>query len=308
MSTLNPISSTEFDSAVQKVRFSPSGTYSAVGFTDGNLRVFDLETNVEVHHEPSAGEASVIGIGWLDDTHLLAAYTSGTVRSIDISGTKTSKIRLRTSVFSLGISRKGSKFAVGTENGEIRLFDIGTNREVAALDSASISDSTLSGHKSRVYSTVFISPTVFVSGGWDSQLMMFDLRESKPCVGSYYSPYICGDSIGVGKDEFMLVAGSWRPDNNVEVFDIRNFKKTQDMQCLSEDEPTSIYSLKLSENSKFFMACGSGSNSMSVVSMKNDTVMAKFNDPSPLLDLDFHPKKSAIIVGTAGNRLHYFKI
>lgn len=67
---------------------------------------------------------------------------------------------------------------------------------------------------------------MIASGGWDSTVILHDIRQKGPISG-ILGPYICGDSIDFnGKD---IITGSWRNENQIEVWDLRTTEKSKDI-------------------------------------------------------------------------------
>jgi len=65
-----------------------------------------------------------------------------------------------------------------------------------------------------------------VSGGWDNTIQIYDLRYRGP-VRTMYGPHICGDCIEIRSDGHTMVAGSYRAEDCIEVYDLRMYKRTR---------------------------------------------------------------------------------
>lgn len=50
------------------------------------------------------------------------------------------------------------------------------------------------GHSNRVFSVKFIDDHTVLSGGWDSVIHLWDVRQGKS-VKSFFGPHVAGDSI-----------------------------------------------------------------------------------------------------------------
>ena len=64
---------------------------------------------------------------------------------------------------------------------------------------------------------------MMVSGGWDNTLQIYDIRAKGP-VASIYGPQICGDTLDFRNDGCSLIAGSYRHDDALQLFDMRVMK------------------------------------------------------------------------------------
>ena len=76
-----------------------------------------------------------------------------------------------------------------------------------------------SGHSNRIFSVKFFDENTIISGGWDSVIHIWDLRQAKS-VHSFYGPHIAGDSIDL-KDHQILV-GCYASKAQIQLWDIRN--------------------------------------------------------------------------------------
>ena len=116
------------------------------------------------------------------------------------------------------------------------------------------------GPKNRTYCLKFDpnNPNILFSGGWDETLFLWDLRAKK--VQQYiYGPLICGDSIDC-KGNYVL-AGSWRENNNLQIFDMRNLKDFINIKW-DFKEKTKIYSSKFAKFDENIVIAGSSEKTM----------------------------------------------
>eukprot|EP00351_Strombidinopsis_sp_SopsisLIS2011_P001868 CAMPEP_0116875326 /NCGR_PEP_ID=MMETSP0463-20121206/7227_1 /TAXON_ID=181622 /ORGANISM="Strombidinopsis sp, Strain SopsisLIS2011" /LENGTH=93 /DNA_ID=CAMNT_0004520737 /DNA_START=543 /DNA_END=824 /DNA_ORIENTATION=+ len=68
---------------------------------------------------------------------------------------------------------------------------------------------------------------MFVSGGWDSTLQVYDLRVKAP-VAAIRGPLVCGaDAIDFKKDGWQVITGSYRQEEALEVYDLRKNEKVR---------------------------------------------------------------------------------
>lgn len=86
-------------------------------------------------------------------------------------------------------------FAAGGKDGIMRVYDEEKQELIGEMKSH---DKDLPGHTNRIYSVKWSKsdPNMFVSGGWDSTLQIYDLRLKAP-VSKISGPYLCGDGLDV---------------------------------------------------------------------------------------------------------------
>lgn len=110
-------------------------------------------------------------------------------------------------LYSIDFTPDGSTLATAGRDAHIRLYDEATKSLTLTLKEKGEHP----GHSNRIFACKFnqVNPNMIVSGGWDSTLQIYDIRE-KGAVASIYGPHICGDSIDFRNDGYTLLAGSYR--------------------------------------------------------------------------------------------------
>lgn len=78
------------------------------------------------------------------------------------------------------------------------------------------------GHDNRVFSVKYIDDKTLISGGWDSVVHVWDIREGKS-VRHFLGPHISGDSLDC-KDGKIL-AGCYAPKNQIHVYSLSTCQK-----------------------------------------------------------------------------------
>ena len=88
----------------------------------------------------------------------------------------------------------------------VRVYDEQTRGLVVALEGGGSGEP---GHSNRVFCVKFVQddPNLVISGGWDNNVKVWDVRMATP-ARSIYGPDICGDSIDLF--EGMLLTGSYK--------------------------------------------------------------------------------------------------
>lgn len=87
-------------------------------------------------------------------------------------------------------------------------------------------DSNQKGHTNRVFSIRFLpdNPNIFLSGGWDQTVHIWDIREQKH-VGSFFGPSVSGDSIDYSNG--LVLVGSYRSTDSIQLWDFGTRKLLQ---------------------------------------------------------------------------------
>jgi WD40 repeat protein len=101
----------------------------------------------------------------------------------------------------------GTLLATAGKDGYIRVYDETTKALTHTLKNLG----DVPAHSNRVFSVKFnpIDPNIICSGGWDSTLLVNDLRAGGP-VAAIYGPHICGDTIDFRYDGVTVLTGSYR--------------------------------------------------------------------------------------------------
>ena len=79
------------------------------------------------------------------------------------------------------------------------------------------------------------------------------------------SPHICGDSVDINPTGETILTGSWRVDNQLQLWDFHSgkLKETIDWDSLASNANL-IYASQFSKGGKYIAACGSGLNEAKV--------------------------------------------
>ena len=121
------------------------------------------------------------------------------------------------------------KICTGGKDCALRIYDDASKRLVRTYEKGSW---YTPGHSNRIFSIKFMpkDPNVIVSGGWDSSIFIWDLRQAKN-VAAFVGPSISGDTIDIR--DTVLMTGSHRAKESLELWDIGTRKRI----CEVEIEP-----------------------------------------------------------------------
>ena len=71
------------------------------------------------------------------------------------------------------------------------------------------------GHDNRIFAVKYIDENVIISGGWDSVVHFWDLRQGKS-VKHFYGPHISGESLDYHNG--MILAGCYSATKQLQIW------------------------------------------------------------------------------------------
>jgi COMPASS component SWD3 len=136
----------------------------------------------------------------------------------------------------------GTLFATAGSDCCVRVYDEQT-RKIKVEFAGGGNSGGESGHTNRVFAVKFDKEdeNMLISGGWDNNVKVWDLREPNP-VRYIYGPYICGDALDL--HEGYILTGSWRADKQLQLWDFGTCEFIEDIPMndgLASPQPCQIY-------------------------------------------------------------------
>lgn len=196
-------------------------------------------------------------------------------------------------IFAVDYRPDGSGFATAGKDKVVRLYSESTKQITSILKGGESSH----GHANRVFSLKF-HPTqehLLLSGGWDNTVQLWDDR-TPGAVSSIYGPHIAGDSIDVFEN--TLLTGSWRPEDPLELWDLRTLQKTTVVDWGNvPGENALLYSAEFSKDGSVFAAGGSGTNEVKVFDTASTQCVGTARLDSAAYTLDWAPSTRLLAVG-----------
>ena len=161
-----------------------------------------------------------------------------------------------TPIYACDFSKTGKVYATAGKDANVRVYDTETGKLVKSysLDNRNVGATTECVHNSRIY-CIISDPNDenrFISGGWDQKVIFWDIRQNDG-VAHIGGPNICGDAIDIKGNK--LLTGSWRSENQLEIWDIRSMKNLSLLK--SGTDQFQVYGAKFARKSNFFVAGGS---------------------------------------------------
>ena len=292
------------------VRFSPDGKYLAAGCGDGAIRVFsaqhgklsyNLEGGSNVALPTTALRFRPVTATSRTKNVLVAANAAGSVQHWHMTSGKClhSMEDEGNQVYALDYSDSGEKFVTAGKDTVVRVYDEATKTVTSEMSGGrNYSVDTTPGHSNRIFSVKYVpgDENVMVSGEWDNTIQIWDARVGY-AVRSVFGPHICGDSVDVRDGE--ILTGSWRPENQLQVFDFGSGQLIKDIPWFASStlagskQACMLYGAQFSkgEAGRFIAAGGSGVNEAKVFDhQNNDSVVGTLTGLSRgVFTLDFSP-------------------
>lgn len=263
-------------SEVFSIRFSPDGKFIAAGCGDGAIRVFNAQSGALAYNLQGGSNVALptTAIRFRPSSEntktknvLIAANAAGAVQHWHMTSGKclhSIEEENNNQVYALDYNLEGSKFVTAGKDTALRLYDEATKTLVTTMKGGfGFSSRSSPGHSNRIFS-VKIIPTddnIIISGGWDNTVQIWDARLGY-AVRSIFGPHLCGDALDIQGN--VIVTGSWRADNQLELWDFGTGAKISDVpwHVLPNQPPCMLYAAQFSKEGegRFIAAGGSGCN------------------------------------------------
>ena len=310
------------------VRFSPDGKFLAAGCGDGAIRVFNAQNGTLAYNLQGGSNVALpttairfrpLTASVRTKNVFLAANAAGAVQHWHMTSGKClhSLVDEENQVYALDYNTEGSKFATAGKDTAVRVYDEATKSLLVTMKGGmGYSTSVTPGHSNRVFSCKFhpVDENLIVTGGWDNTVQIWDVRAGC-AVRSIYGPHICGDALDICGNE--IVTGSWRANNQLEVWDFTTGNKISSVPWTSSvfasaGQPACMlyaaqFSKQRDEPGRYIAAGGSGLNEAKIFDHKNgDKVVGTITGLSRgVFAIDFSPENDnvAIAGGDASIRI-----
>lgn len=186
------------------VRFDPHDKYLAQGRGDGTVVIWNVHSNKEafVLNANMEEPMPMMMIRWRPAKS--QAITKNVILTVNADGSlqhwhTTSGKLLHTiyeelnQLLSCDYNHDGTQFCAAGSDCIVRVYDEQTRGLACVLDGSGSGEPP---HSNKVFCCKFDKedPNMLVSGGWDYNVKMWDIRSPNP-VRSIPGPLICGDSI-----------------------------------------------------------------------------------------------------------------
>ncbi|KAL8206398.1 UNVERIFIED_CONTAM: hypothetical protein K2H54_002188 [Gekko kuhli] len=299
--------------------FAPAGGQLAAGFGNGSVQLVDTATGLPGpslfpgHHLRHA--VTAVHFHRLKPSLLLAAGADGTISvySLPSPHPVASLTEKANEINALDVCRDGSAFATAGKDRHIRLYDSHTNQLFRLLEApdfmAGDEFTPHSGHSRRIFALCF-HPTelhLFLTGGWDNSVKVWDKRVNKGAQAMLNGPHICGPGIDVKGNR--VLTGSWVPRNALQLWDLRQTRLWQDLPFPgSPTQGEFLYSAQFCAGN-VVIAGGSGTCGAGLLHVGTGQVVGEIHLPNkPVHVVASAPGGQLVAVAGAGGNLHFAEL
>eukprot|EP00357_Protocruzia_adherens_P028148 CAMPEP_0114986746 /NCGR_PEP_ID=MMETSP0216-20121206/8599_1 /TAXON_ID=223996 /ORGANISM="Protocruzia adherens, Strain Boccale" /LENGTH=355 /DNA_ID=CAMNT_0002349219 /DNA_START=37 /DNA_END=1104 /DNA_ORIENTATION=+ len=305
------------------VKFDNEDKLLAAGCGDGSIKIYNAylgkTTHVLLHnHYSSETRMPCTGIMWRPPgasaktkNVLIASYSDGSLCHWHAtSGKCLHTIHEETNqIYCVDYARDGQSFATAGKDRTVRVYDEATKQVKAEMTRGNANNP---GHSNRIFSVKFHpqDSNVVFSGGWDDTIQIFDVREEGP-VRSFFGPHMCGDSMDIFED--TVLCGSWRPKDQLELFDFGSGQKIQSIEWTSgsiySNSECYIYSAQFHPSGELLAAGGSGTNEVKIFDRETQRAICTISDlPRACLSLNFSKGGSMLAIGSGDGCLRCMNV
>ncbi|XP_065890492.1 WD repeat-containing protein 38-like isoform X2 [Dysidea avara] len=287
--------------------FNKDGSMVAAGVSNGQIQVFHPNTGSQLYHlvDETMPKYPVVSVSFKKKEDsvkniLLAVYASGIVCHWHTSTQScVSKIREARQTLAVAYAPDCSTFTTAGADRKLLVYDETTHQLTATLE-ASINTQVMDGHASRVFSLKYhpTDPHLLISGGWDDTVQFWDTRE-KHSIRKLSGPHICGDAMDIEPETCRIATGSWRKDDNIQIWDFNTCKLIKTVY--SELLDSRLYGVRWAQKDTLLVG-GSQRNVVQVINTEYDGVHGEINHlSSGVYDVTYSPAIHCAAVATGSS-------
>ncbi|XP_041069626.1 uncharacterized WD repeat-containing protein all2124-like [Carcharodon carcharias] len=267
-------------SGIYSIQFSPDAQQLAVGFGNGAIQVLNAATGI-VASELSPGHRTRQAVTAMRyyPKHINILMTAGADGIISIYNTQTGwqVVEMKeeeNEIHALDFCSDGNVYATAGKDRHIRLYDSRTSQIVKVFEAPDFKSSDnltlMSGHSRRIFALRFHPDEchIFLTGGWDNSIKIWDKRMEKEARRFINGPHICGHGIDIRDNQ--ILTGSWVAHNALKLWDYRSLRLEKTIPFpLRKGQSEFLYTAKFC-NSEVVIGGGSGTHSAHVINYKNN--------------------------------------
>lgn len=293
------------DCELFSVRWSLDGLMIAVGAADGTVMVYSSQGE-HLGTLPCYGTLPypVTCVRWrpiLAKTKnvLIGGTCEGSLYHYHVTSKKIIHFsQNRMGILALDYSPDGNYYVTGCDDSTVQLFDENTKSVLKTFDE----DSGVH-HSSRVMCVKWNTPQTFWTGGWDKNLIMWDVR-SKKSIKHINNVKICGESVDFSAN--TIITGEYEVQNQVKIWDIRSLRCIQQQTIGGPGDKCLIYSLQC--HNDIIGVSGTGKNNLYFLSPNLEIQGFVAGIEKPVYSLDFCHSNNKVVICSGDGTIRVFSL
>ncbi|KAL5018559.1 hypothetical protein ScPMuIL_004281 [Solemya velum] len=292
---------------VYSLQYSFDGKYLAVGYGNGGVKILNAQTGDPIRElrKSRYGGLQIMCLRFhpKDPNILLAGTGEGKLYAFNVeSGTETEvTVEKGNEINCLDFSLDGYNFATGGRDMKIRVYDTKTMKMENIYEGYSAkkdpTEIETAGCGQRVFALRYHTEYehIFVTGGWENQLKVWDTRSNDGVKRSISGPHVCGDAIDMRERE--ILTGSWCANNALQIWNYTEGTLTKTVPFESTNGAY-LYCAQFCDND-VVVAGGSGTNNIQAVNTTTGQNLGAVQMAKPVQALDTVHGGRLIAVGGA---------
>ncbi|KAH9495831.1 hypothetical protein Btru_013412 [Bulinus truncatus] len=279
---------------VFSLQFNYTGEMLAVAYGAGGIQIYDVSSGNMIQELRSCRQGGyavmVVRFHPKDPNILYAATTEGHIYVFNIAtGELLQTIEESgNEINSLDFSLDGYNFVTGGKDLAIRVYETKSNKLVRVYEGHSnksfVLDKDKVGNRMRVFSIKFHpnNQYIFVTGGWDNHVKIWDIRDNDGVKRNITGPHICGDAIDIMDN--TILTGQWTALHSLQEFNYTTGALIREIKYPNTDGAFLYAALYC--NSSCVFAGGSGTNRAEVIEVSTNRHIGGYLMPGPVQALD----------------------
>lgn len=206
-------------------------------------------------------------------------------------------------VLSLDYSKDARLFAVGCKDATIRVFDEATKTQTLSLTG----EGERVGHSNRIFSARFLDENTIVSGGWDNNVLFWDMRQ-RSAVRSFNGLHICGDGIDFAST--LMVTASYAGKDQLSLWSVMDGQHLHTQTLMTDGMPCTLYTAQFSkaDGGKVIVSGGSGSNQGFIFDTGTMSLLSLLEFRSPVYGVDFANTSNRVAFSCGDGKMHFYNV
>lgn len=241
----------KFDKEIFASRYSPDDNKIAVTMLDGTLAILSTKEDNRRYSKALVDGTPATSVLWKNSRDLIVGDTQGNIHDLTFEKA-TGEIKSigrysdpEEQILAIEHSPQLGITLYAGKSMKITVLNDQTKKPIKVFEPG---DTYAIGHTNRIFALKFAenAPNTFVSAGWDGTMFLWDIRTNK-AANSVFGPVLSGDSLDISDN--LILAGSYRDKDSLELYDIRTFKKICNVDwSLSLNQFNYVSSCRFSKN------------------------------------------------------------